>query len=147
MLFSSNDDDVQWCFCASDQISGDALHKNGSQRQEDAFVHWSAARYEERPSFCGQTGCQPVINRLSTARKPDVSFLHLFANEFLCSFFRRIVQDSCLRCPGRHKGRLSSWRTDPSASHPTLHRFTAPPCAAPPRPALGMSGFSRTCLA
>ena len=36
---------------------------------------------------------------------------------------------------------MSPGRTDPSASHPARPRPTAPPCAAPTRPARGMSGL------
>ena len=43
-----------------------------------------------------------------------------------------LPKDLCLRPPGGQKGRLSSGRTDPSASHSTPHCLAAPPCAAPP---------------
>ena len=58
-----------------------------------------------------------------------------FKYELDCSCFRRDVQDSCLRYPGGHAGQMSPGRAEPSTSPP------ARPCAAPPRPARGMSGF------
>ena len=48
---------------------------------------------------------------------------------FVCSCFRKIVQDSCLRCfgsPARQRERLPPGRIDPSASCPA-RRFSAPP--------------------
>ena len=56
--------------------------------------------------------------------------------------FKRVVQDSCPRCPGRQEGRLFPGRTGPSASRPSAPpRPAALPCAAPPRPARDTSGF------
>ena len=52
-----------------------------------------------------------------------------------CSCLRRDVLDSCLRYPGGHEGHMSPGRAEMSTSLP------ARPCAAPPRPARGMSGF------
>ena len=49
--------------------------------------------------------------------------------------------DSCFFFGSRGKGRLSSGRIDPSACHPSPHRLAHAPCAAPTRPARGMSGF------
>ena len=75
----------------------------------------------------------PLINRLSTADEPVVNrgFYSSvgFKNELDCLFFRRDVQDSCLRYPGVHERQISPGRTEPSTS------FPARPCAAAPRPA------------
>ena len=82
---------------------------------------------------------KPKINREWTADGPRVNRGFCspvgFKYELDCSCFRRDVQDSCLRYPGGHEGQMSPGRAGPSTS------FPARPCAAPPRPARGMSGF------
>ena len=71
---------------------------------------------------------KPAVNR---GFCPPVDFKY----EFDYSCFRRNVQDSSVRYSGGHEGQISPGRTGPSTSLP------ARPCAAPPRPACGMSGF------
>ena len=72
------------------------------------------------------TGCQPLANRSSTSRW----FLDpVFTWDFRASCLRRIVQDSCFRCPGEQDGRLSPWRIVPQLSWAHL------PVAIQPRPA------------
>ena len=77
------------------------------------------------------------LNRLSTAGQPLVVFPHRFNSGFVCSCFRGVVQDSCIRCPGspgRQRGWLLPGRTAPWASSPARSRPAPPPRRAPPRP-------------
>ena len=68
------------------------------------------------------------------AGQQRVLFFHWFTENFICSCFRRDVQNSCLRHHGGQEGRLFPGRTDPSASRPALPRPLAPPRRAPPCP-------------
>ena len=62
-------------------------------------------------------------------------FPHRFTWDFVCPCFRRVVQDSCLRCPCGQEGRSSPGRTVPSASRPAPPRRAAPSRPAIHRPA------------
>ena len=84
-------------------------------RDQQATIHWSAAKKEEWPVPCGSTACQPRL-----------LFFHRFTYEFLFSCSRRFVQDSCLRSSGGQEGRASPWRSDPSAFRALARR--AAPC-------------------
>ena len=111
-------------------------------------------------------GCRPVDRRLFVSCKPFsctacpgiaafgerfdqmviAAFLHRFTWDFVCSSFRRGVQDSLSSMPWRPwraKETVVSWANRPVgvASCQAALRPAAPPCAAPPRPARGMSGF------
>lgn len=78
------------------------------------------------------------MNRLS----PAFFSRNKFTKDFHCSCFRRVVQDSCLRCPGGHEGSMCPVLTYTSASH--LAGLAPPSRLAvrrPTRPARGVSVF------
>ena len=116
-------------------IPGNALHEKDLQRQIGDGTLVSSL---ERRALA-----VPRINRGQTADEPRVLFPHWFTQDFLCSCFRRVVQDSCLRCRGWQKDLLSPGRTDPSASRPARSGPAPTPCHAPPRhdPPVGCPGF------
>ena len=117
-----------------DCFPGHALHEKGLQRQ--IVVGTLVSSQEERALPA------PVINRLSTSCQPVVLFSQRFTWDFPCSCFRRVVQDSCLQCPGWNGGRLLLARTDLSASHPAgLAPPRRPAVRRPTQPARGVSGF------
>ena len=134
-------------------IPGNALHEKGLQRQISVGTLLSSQ--ERRALFV------PLINRRLTADEPLVNrsfcFFVGFKNELDCSCFRRDIHKSVLdSLEGKQGGGKSLGRIDPTASCPTQPRPAAPPCAAPTRPARGVSGFwirqgelpdFRTCLA
>ena len=97
------------------------VSENGSQRQIRRRLYIG-----QQPGTKSARG--PADN---TAGQPLVVFLHRFTWDFGCSCFRGDVQDSRLRWSGSQEGRLSSLRTDPSASRPA-----PPPRRAPARPDL-----------
>ena len=107
----------------------------------------SGLSWADRPvgvPSCPAPPCPAAVRRPEPSRPWYVRVLdptNRFTWESVYSFFRRIAQDSCPRCPGGEVGRLSPGRTDPSASCTATPRPVPPPCAAPPRPAHGMSGF------
>ena len=116
---------------------GHALHEKGLQRQTGVG---SLVRSQER-----RAAVVPRINRLSTARQPPVnrlscSSIGLHRISFVRASggsFKTVVYDAP---GGTRDGFLLG---EPTRLRPVLpHRCpAAPPCAAPPRPARGMSGF------
>ena len=79
------------------------------------------------------TAYQPLVNRLSCSSigLHRVSFVRAFEESFKTVVFDAAVatQDGC-------------FLGEPTRRRPVPHRCpAAPPCAAPPRPARGMSGF------
>ena len=83
----------------------------------------------------------PRIIRLSTAGEPRVLFPHRFKCDFVCPCFRGVIQDSCDALEGKKDG--VSWANRPIGvpSCPAPSCPAAPLCTAPPRLALGVSGF------
>ena len=79
------------------------------------------------------TAGQPRVNRGSTVGQPLISFLHRFTSDFVCSCFRRDVQDSVFDSLGR-RGRVVPWPDlfDGVVSYPAPP--PSPPRRAPPRP-------------
>ena len=112
-------------------------------KDKQTSVHWPAARHEVRPTFCEQM----LVNRSSTARCIPLSIC--IGRRLFVLLKRRLGQLSLIRQrPWVKEGRLIAGQTDPSASRSAWFRpALPPPCAAPPRPARDISGFSRTCLA
>ena len=115
-----------------------ALHEKLVKNRK-ASAHWSATRNKERPSSCY------VVNS-STARQPRVDYIviafsHKFAFAFLCSCFRGGVQESLSLVPWRARETVVSWANRPAGvpSRFAAPLSTAPPCAAPPRAARGLS--------
>ena len=82
---------------------------------------------------------KPVVNRLSTGRFVLPPIYIGFCLFVLAK--RRSGQLSSM--PLRARGSVVSWANRPVdvPSCPAPSRIAAPPCAAPPRPACGMSGF------
>ena len=107
-----------------------------------AFRIWDAQfeilRFEtmkiDRSSQERRAAVVPRINWLSAADQPRVNLLSFssirFTYHFVCSCFRRVVQDSCLRCPG-DSGGLEGKGNDCLLGEPTRRR----PCPAWPRSA------------
>ena len=120
-------------------VAGQRYH---SPRSSSSFLDMPC-RDTNRRRYTGQQpgtksargpGDKPLIYRLSTGRQPDVLFLQRFTLDFLCSCFRRVVQDSCFRCFGRQEGQGVSWVNRPVG---------VPLYQAPPRPAVRRSDPTR----
>ena len=73
----------------------------------------------------------PVINRLSTAGQPVISFLHLFKWDFVCSFFWKDAQATFLRCDPLEGTRDLCFRGEQFCWHPNLPDPARPPRRAP----------------
>ena len=119
-------------------VPGHALHEKGFTKtnKRRSIGQQPGTKSGRRPAD------KPRINRGSTARcvPPSVYI------GFRLFVLPRIVQDICLRCPGNLGGQRSGCLLGrPTHRHPISCpaplRPAAPPCAAPPRPARGMSGF------
>ena len=110
---------------------------------DEASVHCSTTRNEEWASSRPPSACQPVVKQSSCSPIR-------FTWDFLYSFFRRKVQDGCLRLPWRSKARGCPWPNRSAFAPPRL-ALAAASCPAPPRFARGCqvfwSGNSRLCLA
>ena len=111
-------------------IPGHALQEKDLQRQKGVVTLVSSQ--EQRASAV------LLMNWLSTAGQTLISFLHRFKWVFVCSGFRKGVQDSVSdSLAGLYPGRI-----DPTvSSYPAPRALAAPPCAAPIRPARSVSGF------
>ena len=102
-------------------VPGHALHEKGLQRQKSVGTLVSS---QERRALA-----VPVINRLSTAGQPLISFLHRFTWDFVCSCFRKVVQDSVFdSLEGKTEGCL--------LARSTRRRPVLPSPAPPRRPAV-----------
>ena len=125
--------------CVPPSVPGHALHEKGLQKQ---ISDGTLVSNKERRALA-----VPVINRGWAAGQPRNLFLRGFTYEFAWSCFRRVVQDSFLRCPRKQKNRWLPWRTDLSASRsarpgPACSLRRAPPRRDPPVVCLGL-GFDK----
>ena len=117
---------------------GHALHQEGLHRQKGVVPLVSN---QERRALMA-----PVINRLATGRQPFV-LLHSIYIGCRLSVLPKILPGGLSSVHWGANVRCSLGRTDLPPSHPApphlapLRPQAPPPCAAPPRPARGMSGF------
>ena len=94
------------------------MHEKGLQRQIGVG-----------PLVISQERRAAVVLRLSrgyTGCEPDVLFLHRFLCDFVCSCFRKVIQNNSLRCHGGQGERLVTWADRPVSVHS---------CSVSPRPA------------